>query len=233
MDAMNQPPREFVEPPESQLQVPVETQRGPAPMPRVSERRLEAAQKPGPRSESSDREPSDREPSDPPVPIVTDDGPRIGASGLKPVSPKLIPARYIAGIPGYVIGVLMIAACLVLWWWQGWWWLGLVAVIPAITVVQGLLLTPRRARAIGYLDGEDELIVASGLMFRNVVTVPYGRIQSVKIDEGPVDRSYGLAKISFTTAADAGETLPGLPKEEAERLRELLTRRGIDTMAAL
>lgn len=228
MDAMNQPPREFVEPPESQPQVPAQTQRGPAPMPRVPERRPEAAQAPEPRPE-----PSDREPSDPPAPIVTDDGPRIGANGLKPVSPKLIPARYIAGIPGYVIGVLMIAACLVLWWWQGWWWLGLVAVIPAITVVQGLLFTPRRVRAIGYLDGEDELIVASGLMFRTVVTVPYGRIQSVKIDEGPVDRSYGLAKISFTTAADAGETLPGLPKEEAERLRELLTRRGIDTMAAL
>lgn len=165
--------------------------------------------------------------------VVSDDGPRIDAQGLRPVSSKLIPARYIAGIPGYAIGLILVAACVVGWWWLDWWWLGLVALLPAILVAQGLLFTPRRVRAIGYRDGEDELIVASGVMVRSIVTVPYGRIQSVKIDEGPVDRRFGLAQLSFTTAADDTETLPGLPREEAERLRELLTRRGIDTMAAL
>ena len=116
----------------------------------------------------------------------------------------------------------------------GWWWLGLTAIVPLVLVVQGLALTPRRVRAIGYREGEEDLTVALGIMFRSVHTIPYGRVQSVKIDEGPVDRRYGLAKLTLSTAHDgAGVTLPGLPKDEAERLRALLTARGVELMAAL
>ncbi len=87
----------------------------------------------------------------------------------------------------------------------------------------------------GYLDGEEELVIASGgILFRSIVTVPYGRIQSVTIDEGPIQRRYGLASLTLSTASDTGtESLSGLPREEAERLRELLTERGIERMAAL
>jgi membrane protein YdbS with pleckstrin-like domain len=178
-----------------------------------------------------------------PVPGITDtarpeisDAPdgRLGAEGLRPVSPRLIPARYIATIPGYVIGVLMAAGAVVAAMLTGWWWLGLLALIPLVIVAQSLLLTPRRVRAIGYRDAEEDLTVALGIMFRSVHTIPYGRVQSVKIDEGPVDRRYGLAKLSISTAHDgAGVTLPGLPKDEAERLRALLTARGVELMAAL
>jgi membrane protein YdbS with pleckstrin-like domain len=159
---------------------------------------------------------------------------RLGAEGLHPVSPKLVPARYLAGIPGYVIGVLLTAGAVVAGVLTGWWWLGLLGVLPLIAVVQGLALTPRRVRAIGYRDAEEDLTVALGIMFRTVHTIPYGRVQSVKIDEGPIDRRYGLAKLTLSTAHDgAGVTLPGLPKDEAERLRALLTARGVELMAAL
>jgi hypothetical protein len=159
---------------------------------------------------------------------------RIGVDGLRPVSAKLIPARYIAGIPGYVIGLLAVAGGIVATVLTGWWWPAAVGILPLILVLQGLALTPRRVRALGYLDGEEDLTFASGIMFRGVTTIPYGRVQSVKIDEGPIDRRYGLAQITLTTAA-AGSTLtiPGLPKAEAERMRALLSERGIETMAAL
>ena len=159
---------------------------------------------------------------------------RLGAEGLRPVSPRLVPARYLATIPGYVIGVLLVAGAVVAAVLTGWWWLGLLAVIPSVIVAQSLLLTPRRVRAIGYRDAEEDLTIALGIMFRSVHTIPYGRVQSVKIDEGPVDRRYGLAKLTISTAHDgAGVTLPGLPKDEAERLRALLTARGVELMAAL
>ena len=159
---------------------------------------------------------------------------RLGAEGLRSVSPRLVPARYLATIPGYVIGVLLAAGAVVAAALTGWWWLGLLAVIPSVIVAQSLLLTPRRVRAIGYRDAEEDLTIALGIMFRSVHTIPYGRVQSVKIDEGPVDRRYGLAKLTISTAHDgAGVTLPGLPKDEAERLRALLTARGVELMAAL
>lgn len=170
-----------------------------------------------------------------PTPEISDEArSRLGAEGLRPVSPKLVPARYLAGIPGYVIGVLLTIGAIVAGVLTGWWWLHLVAVLPLILVVQGLALTPRRVRAIGYRDAEEDLTIALGVMFRTVHTIPYGRVQSVKIDEGPVDRRYGLAKLTLSTAHDgAGVTLPGLPKDEAERLRALLTARGVELMAAL
>lgn len=160
-------------------------------------------------------------------------GALLGAESLKPVSPDLIRARYVAGIIPCVIWVLLIAGAIVAAVLTDLWWLGLLGLIPLLIMVQGLVLTPRRVRAIGYLDAEEELTVASGIMFREVQTIPYGRVQSVTIDEGPVARRYGLAQITVSTAGDSTAVLPGLPKDEAERLRAMLTDRGIETMAAL
>lgn len=158
----------------------------------------------------------------------------LGADALRPVSPRLVPARYVAGIAAYVIWVLMIVGAIVAAVLTTWWWLALIGLLPLIILLQSLLLTPRRVRAIGYLDAEEDLTIASGIMFRAVHTIPYGRVQSVKIDEGPVDRRYGLAKLTVSTAAGGSTVvLPGLPKREAERLRAMLTDRGIEIMAAL
>ena len=158
----------------------------------------------------------------------------LDAAALRPVSPRLIRARYVAGIPGYLFGLALTIGAVVAAVLTEWWWLGLIGLIPLLIVVQALVFTPRRARAIGYRDAQDDLTIATGIMFRSVHSVPYGRFQSVKIDEGPVDRRYGLAKLTVATAnGSTSVTLPGLPKQEAERLRALLTERGIELMAAL
>ncbi|MGO1422186.1 MAG: PH domain-containing protein [Brachybacterium sp.] len=176
-------------------------------------------------------------PAAPEVPARTlsdDPAGLLGAEALRPVSPKLIPARYLGGIAGNVFWLLLIIAAIVGTVLTGWWWIAACAVLPLLLILQHLLLTPRRVRAIGYLDEEEDLTIASGIMFRSVHTIPYGRVQSVKIGEGPIERRYGLATLTITTAAGGGtEALPGLPKAEAERLRTLLTDRGVDLMAAL
>ncbi|MEE1619121.1 PH domain-containing protein [Brachybacterium sp. J153] len=159
---------------------------------------------------------------------------RLGAAGMTPVSEKLIPARYLGGIPGYAFGLLLFAGAIVGAVLTSWWWIGALGALPLIVVVQGLLFTPRRVRALGYRVGEEDLTVVSGILFRTVETVPFGRVQSVNIGEGPVERRYGLATITLGTAhKDSAITLPGLPREEAERLRTLLTARGVELMAAL
>ncbi|WP_245920955.1 PH domain-containing protein [Brachybacterium timonense] len=166
------------------------------------------------------------------VPVPTMSG-RLHVDGLQPVSPKLIPARYLGGLIGYAIGILAVIACIVAGIWLGWWWMHLIAVLPLIVVVQGVAFTPRRVRALGWREGEDELVIASGIMFRSLETVPFGRIQSVEISQGPVERHYGIATLEISTAGSASQTLPGLPRAEAERLRQRLIDRGISTMAAL
>lgn len=102
-----------------------------------------------------------------------------------------------------------------------WFWL-LPAALAVIFVV-ALALTPRRVRAIGYQLRDDDLLFRRGLMFQRFVAVPYGRMQLVDINRGPLDRAVGLSELKFVTAAAATNVvLPGLPEEDAEQLRDRL-----------
>lgn len=103
----------------------------------------------------------------------------------------------------------------------GWLWV-LPAVVGAVFIVT-LALTPRRVRAIGFVLREDDLVFRRGILFQRTVAVPYGRMQLVDINRGPFDRAFGLSELKFVTAAAAtGVTIPGLPAEEAEELRDRL-----------
>ena len=87
----------------------------------------------------------------------------------------------------------------------------------------GVALTPRRVRAIGYQLREDDLLFRRGIMFRRIVAVPYGRMQLVDINRGPIDRALGLSELKFVTAAaSSGVVIPGLPEADADRLRDEL-----------
>lgn len=111
----------------------------------------------------------------------------------------------------------------------------------AITVVVGIVifvwlwwLLGRRVRSFGYVERADDLLVTSGVLFKRLVIVPYGRMQLVDLVAGPIDRSMGLATVKLHTAAattDAG--IPGLTPEEAARLRDRLASLGEERSAGL
>ena len=74
-----------------------------------------------------------------------------------------------------------------------------------------------------------------GILFRYVTIVPYGRIQNININEGPIERAFGLSTISLDTAGGSlsDVSIPGLERTEAERIRDLVTREAHEKMAAL
>lgn len=95
----------------------------------------------------------------------------------------------------------------------------------AVVVVCGTTaaLTPRRVRAIGYLLREDDLVFRRGLLQRKFTAVPYGRMQLVDINRGPLARLAGLSELRLVTAAAATQVvIPGLPEADAEQLRDHL-----------
>jgi membrane protein YdbS with pleckstrin-like domain len=102
----------------------------------------------------------------------------------------------------------------------------LLYLIPAafaVTSIITLALVPRRVRSIGYQLRDDDLLFRRGLLFQRFVSVPYGRMQLVDINRGPIARAVGLSELRFVTAAAAtGVTIPGLPAAEAESLRDRL-----------
>lgn len=95
-------------------------------------------------------------------------------------------------------------------------------VLGALFLV-AVVLTPRRVRSIGYQLRADDLLFRRGIMFRRIVAVPYGRMQLVDINRGPIDRALGLSELKFVTAAaSTGVVIPGLPEADADRLRDEL-----------
>lgn len=140
--------------------------------------------------------------------------------GWRGVSPKHV----VVEVVGSVIGAgIAVAALLVAGAWfdlpfAAW----IAAGVGAIALVS-IVLEPRRVRSIRYRLRADDLVFRRGIMYQRQVAVPYGRMQLVDITRGPVSRALGLADLKFVTAAAAtAVTLPGLPLEEAERLRDHL-----------
>jgi membrane protein YdbS with pleckstrin-like domain len=110
----------------------------------------------------------------------------------------------------------------------------LTAVLLAVLGVWAWWIIGRQVPAIGYAEQEDDLLVRRGVMWRQIVVVPYGRLQYVEVQAGPVDRLFGISQVQLHTAsASTDATIPGLPPAEAARLRDRLTERGQARLAGL
>lgn len=110
-----------------------------------------------------------------------------------------------------------------------WAWLILVAVVGTC----GFLAVwyPSRAHERwGWALREHDLVISHGVLLRQVVSIPAGRIQHVDVHQGPIERSLGLARLQVYTASGGGADgeIPGLARETADFLREKLVRREAD-----
>ncbi len=118
----------------------------------------------------------------------------IGATVLEAVRPfgDIVPAGVFAG------PVLLILA-LFLWRWPN-----------------------RRYNSRGYDLGTDRLRVARGVWWRSDTVVPFGRVQHIDVDRGPLERAFGLSTIVLHTAGNhnSSVSLPGLLDAEALAMRE-------------
>ena len=122
-----------------------------------------------------------------------------------------------------IVLALVIAATLVTTLVFGWTWTWIVGGIVTLLMVWGIAITPRQARSYGYQLRADDLVFRRGILWQRVVAVPYGRMQLVDITHGPLDRGFGIAQLKLVTAAaSTGVTIPGLPQDAAERLRDTL-----------
>ncbi len=114
---------------------------------------------------------------------------------------------FVTAIPAWIPWLLIVLTLAFTGW--GWWLIG------------------RRVRSYGYVERREDLLVTSGILFRRLVVVPYGRLQLVDVVAGPVDRVFGIATVRLhTAAATTDATIPGLTPELAAALRDRLARAG-------
>ncbi len=106
-----------------------------------------------------------------------------------------------------------------------------LAVIPAgllsgavmlIVLVLLILLPMRRYHARGYQMSADRLRVVRGVLWHYDTVVPFGRVQHIDLHQGPVERFFGIARLTLHTAGNhnASVHLPGLGVDLARDMRE-------------
>ena len=106
----------------------------------------------------------------------------------------------------------------------GRWWIWLIAAACATFLLFLLWISVRRADAHRYAELADDLVVASGILWRSVTVVPYGRIQFVDLEEGPLLRLFGLATLKLHPAsATSDAVIYGLSRDDAQALRARLS----------
>ena len=148
------------------------------------------------------------------------------------VSPKYWRKETISSLT-FFVPLLAVAIALAVIFPSQWWLHPLWAAILVWAVVY-LVVLYRQAKVIGYAERDDDLLIRRGIMFRRTTVVPYGRLQFVDVDSGPIDRMFGLATVKLHTASAATDaTIPGLPRPDADRLRDSLAGRGQANLAGL
>ncbi len=146
------------------------------------------------------------------------------------VSDRLITVRWITA--GIWLGVPLLGGLVLGFLFGGAVWI--TPAVLAVLLVWALWLIPRQVRAIGYAELEDDLLIRKGVLFRSLSVVPYGRMQYVDVQAGPLTRKVGIAQVQLHTAsAGTDASIPGLPEAEASRLRDRLTQAGEARLAGL
>ncbi len=136
----------------------------------------------------------------------------VGAGVL--VAAAVVVADLVLDLPTWLVVTLLVAVLLGVSW--GWLWVG------------------RNVRRWGYAERDEDLYITRGAMLRRLVVVPYGRMQYVDVQAGPLDRAFGIARVQLHTASPGTSAhIPGLPADEAARLRDRLTSLGEAQAAGL
>lgn len=101
-----------------------------------------------------------------------------------------------------------------------------VFVIPAVLLAAFIVIRVplRRYHARGYDLSGDRLRVVRGILFRHDSVVPFGRVQHIDVDQGPLQRAYGIATLTVHTAGTHNSSvhLPGLGNDDALAMRETI-----------
>ncbi|MGW1072716.1 PH domain-containing protein [Streptomyces sp. NPDC002537] len=102
-------------------------------------------------------------------------------------------------------------------------WLGpLLLVVLVLPALGYQLVMPRlRYRVHAWEVGENAVYAASGWLWQKRRIAPLARVQTVDTTRGPVQRAFGLATVTVTTASTAGDVrIAGLSDADAAHLAE-------------
>ncbi|GAA1112344.1 PH domain-containing protein [Nocardiopsis composta] len=149
--------------------------------------------------------------------------PPAGGSWVR-VSPALDHYLRLTAIAAAVAaGAPLSALC---WLWLGPVWALAAAAVVLAAVPAAWFTAGRARRSWGYAEGRTDLYLTYGLAVRQLVVVPYGRMQVVDVTANLLEQALGIATVRVRTAATTADTrIPGLDLDTAVGLRDRLAAR--------
>ncbi len=150
----------------------------------------------------------------------------------RPISPKLALVRRSLMLFWLIVIAAVVAIALLVGGYAA--GAGLTVAVAVIIIVWQWWLIGRQVKVYRYVEREEDLLVTSGILFRRLVIVPYGRMQLVDLVAGPFERMAGLASVQLHTAAATTDAkIPGLVPSDAAQLRDRLAARGEQRSAGI
>lgn len=79
----------------------------------------------------------------------------------------------------------------------------------------------------GYALRQHDILYKTGIFFKSTLIVAFNRVQHAEIQQGPVDRWFGLSSITLYTAGGSASdlTIPGLSPEDAAAIKNHIMKK--------
>jgi membrane protein YdbS with pleckstrin-like domain len=112
--------------------------------------------------------------------------------------------------------LLLLAALAIVIPWGEWWmrW-SLFTVLAVVGIAALVVLPPIRFRVFWYAISPTEIDIQHGIVFIKRSVIPMHRVQSLRVERGPIADHYRMATLRISTAADT-LSVSGLARPEAD-----------------
>ena len=162
----------------------------------------------------------------------TANGRQAAPTNFRQVHPALYKVWLLSGLITAILLALIVGFLERIWWSNIARWplpdhsVTIAALI--VFVVHAVVYSTWRYRAWRYAIRPHDVLLHYGVLWRTRSCIPRSRIQHVDIESGPIDRAFGMVKLTLYTAGarSAVGVIPGLLPEDAEAIRESLLGTG-------
>jgi len=129
-----------------------------------------------------------------------------------------------SGLAGGLLGLLLAIGLVLLGVWP------VALLVLTASVVGGVAFGRAVWRRRTWELGTSALEIRHGVIVQRASSIPYGRIQQIDVERGPLERLAGLSQLVVRTAAATSDgVLYGLLPDDATRIRtRLLEVAGVD-----
>lgn len=155
-------------------------------------------------------------------PIAINDLPQLTDDAFVSVDPRYLRASLVG--TGVTASIVLIGGSILAWQAED--TLILAAITAAILFLIALTAVLRviEVRRLAYQVREHDISMRSGVITHRVASLPFARVQHVRVNRGAIERALGLATLQISSAGP-NIVIPGLAEAEASRIKLLVTQR--------